>query len=120
MRAILEPPPSSNWSDVFAELLETADPSVRQSHPILLGALITFFPAADVARKTATLLKSLVAETNEAYRKRGFSGPEHAHVRELRHVELEKLAASLNGEQPPDVGSLGNSPFARPHSGKES
>ncbi|SEN09654.1 hypothetical protein SAMN02800694_2758 [Luteibacter sp. UNCMF331Sha3.1] len=119
MRAILEPAPSSNWVDVFVELLETADPMVRRSHPVLLDALITFFPAPEEARGTAILLKGLVQETNEAYRKRGFGDPGQVQKRKAIHSELQKLAASLNSEQPVEPNALGASPFARPKGGEK-
>ena len=35
MRAVLEPEPGANWTDLFYELLQTTDGLVTRSHPVI-------------------------------------------------------------------------------------
>jgi hypothetical protein len=96
MRAVLEPQPGGNWTDVFYELLRTADPLIIRSHPVIEHGAIVFAPEVEEANGTCILLKRLVMDVNTTYRTQGFGSPEDMAARRRHRDALAALADSLN------------------------
>jgi len=98
MWAILDPPPSANWTDLFHDLVAEADPLLRSAHPRIEEGHVVFSPEAARANGTCILLKSLVLDVNSKYRLRGFGNEEHAAWRRQEHAALQRVAGQLNTE----------------------
>jgi hypothetical protein len=98
MWAILDPPPSPNWTDLFHDLVAEADPLLRAAHPRIEDGHVVFFPGAARANGTCILLKGLILDVNSKYRVKGFGNEEDAARRRHEHAALQHLAGQLNAE----------------------
>nr|WP_063573074.1 hypothetical protein [Luteibacter rhizovicinus] len=96
MRAVLEPEPGGNWTDVFYELLGTADSLVIRAHPVIDDGAIVFAPTVEEANGTCILLKRLVMDVNTVYRSRGVGSAEDMEARRKHREALAALDETLN------------------------
>jgi len=94
--AILDPAPSANWTDLFHEMVEEADPLLRAAHPRIEQGHVVFSPEAARANGTCILLKSMVLDVNSKYRVKGFGSEQHAAWRRQEHAALQQVADQLN------------------------
>jgi hypothetical protein len=96
MRAVLEPKPGANWTDLFYELLMTADGLITRSYPVIELGAVVFSPQVEDANGTCILLKRLLMDVNTTYRSRGFGSSEDIEARQIHRDALAALAERLN------------------------
>lgn len=95
MRAVLEPKPGANWTDLY-ELLMTADGLITRSYPVIELGAVVFSPQVEDANGTCILLKRLLMDVNTTYRSRGFGSSKDIEARQVHRDALAALAETLN------------------------